>query len=141
LGILAYSPLLHGLLTGKFASADEVPEGRARTRHFSRTRARTRHGQPGFEAETFATIDRIRHISQGIGRPMAQVAIAWVLYQRNVTSVIVGARKPAQLEENLKALQLRLSAQALRELDEATADLKQKLGPNPDLWQSQSRFR
>jgi len=141
LGILAYSPLLHGLLTGRFASADEVPEGRARTRHFSRTRARTRHGQPGFEAETFATIERIRGISQTIGRPMAQVAIAWVLCQPDITSVIVGARNPAQVRENLPAWQLTLSAQTMRQLDEATSDLKQKLGTNPDLWQSQSRFR
>ncbi len=141
LSILAYSPLVHGLLTGKFASADDVPEGRARTRHFSHTRPRTRHGQPGAEFETFATIDRIRQISQGLGHPMAQVAITWVLQQPNITSVIVGARKPAQLEENLKALQLKLPAQALRQLDEATAGLKRQLGPNPDLWQSQSRFR
>ena len=49
--ILFTSPLAQGLLTGKFASADEVPEGRARTRHFSGDRPQTCHGQPGCEQE------------------------------------------------------------------------------------------
>ena len=56
MGILPYSPLQQGLLTGKFACADEVPEGRARTRHFSGDRPQTRHGEAGCEAETFAAI-------------------------------------------------------------------------------------
>jgi aryl-alcohol dehydrogenase-like predicted oxidoreductase len=141
IGILAYGSLVQGLLTGKFASADEVPEGRARTRHFSKERPQARHTEPGFERETFEVIDRIRQISQEVQAPMARMAIAWTLQQPGISSVLVGARQPNQMFENVTALDLELPDEALAELDEATADLKKKLGSNPDMWQSGSRFR
>lgn len=140
-GILAYSPLVQGLLTGKFASADEVPEERARTRHFSKSRPQSRHNEAGHEAETFKTINRIRRICLDIHEPMARMAIAWLLQQPGVTSVLVGARRPEQMVENVAAAELDLPPEVLHQLDEATADLKKKLGANPDLWQSESRFR
>lgn len=141
IAVLAYSPLCQGLLTGKFATADEVPEGRARTRHFSSRRPRTRHGEPGCEAETFAAIDHIREISHQLGQPMADVALAWVRRQPGVEGVIVGARTPAQLHNNLRGLTLELAPETLAALDQATAPLKQMLGSNVDLWQSDSRVR
>lgn len=140
-GILAYSPLVQGLLTGRFSSADEVPEERARTRHFSKNRPQTRHNEPGQEAETFKTIDRIRHICLDIHEPMARAAIAWVLQQSGIVSVLVGARRPEQILENVAAAELELPPEVIQQLDEATAGLKKKLGANPDLWQSESRFR
>ncbi|MCD6289730.1 MAG: aldo/keto reductase [Anaerolineae bacterium] len=141
IGILCYSPLVQGLLTGKFASADDVPEGRARTRHFSKNRPLTRHGEEGCEEETFAAIERIRQISEEIGQPMARVALAWLLHQSGVVSVLAGARHPEQIRENARAADLKLSSDVLTALTEATEELKQKLGPNPDMWQSESRFR
>jgi aryl-alcohol dehydrogenase-like predicted oxidoreductase len=141
IGVLAYSPLCQGLLTGKFTSADQVPEGRARTRHFSHRRPKTRHGEPGCEVETFSTIERLRDISQRMGRPLSDVAIAWVRQHPAVGSVIVGARTSQQLRENLRALEFDLSPEVLAELNDATDALKQQLGPNPDMWQSVSRFR
>ena len=141
IAVLAYSPLAQGLLTGKFSSADETPDGRARTRHFSHRRPRTRHGEPGCEAETFAAVERIRAISRQVEHPMADLALAWVMQQPGVVSTIVGARTPHQLRENLRALDLSLAPHTLAALDEATQALKQQLGPNPDMWQSVSRFR
>ena len=140
-GILCYSPLVHGLLTGKFSSPDEVPEGRARTRHFSRDRPLTRHGEEGCEEETFAAIERIRRICEGIGQPMAKVALAWLLYQPGVVSVLAGARHPGQVVENASAADLKLSPDVVRALTEATEALKAALGPNPDMWLSESRMR
>jgi aryl-alcohol dehydrogenase-like predicted oxidoreductase len=139
-GILAYSPLIQGLLSGRFANADEVPVGRARTRHFSRARPMTRHGEPGCEQETFSTIDRIRAICERIDRPMAEVALAWVLHQAPVIAVVMGGRAPEPVREDLHAASLKLTPQTLAALDAATKDLKEALGQNPDLWQSQSRF-
>lgn len=141
IGVLAYSPLCQGLLTGKFTSADEVPEGRARTRHFSCRRPRTRHGEPGYEVETFGTIEHLREICRQLERPMADVAIAWVRQHPAVVSVIVGARSPQQIHENVRTLSVRLSAQTIVELNGATEALKQQLGPNVDMWQSVSRVR
>jgi myo-inositol catabolism protein IolS len=141
IGLVAYSPLVHGLLGGGYVSADEFPAGRARTRHFSKERPRTRHGEPGCEEETFATIDAIRHICSHVGRPMPEIAIAWLLHRPNVASVTMGARNADQVRRNLQATTLKLTPEIIQQLDEATDDLKQKLGPNPDLWQSDSRFR
>jgi aryl-alcohol dehydrogenase-like predicted oxidoreductase len=140
-GILAYSPLAEGLLTGKYASAEDVPAGRARTRHFSSHRPGVRHGEPGCEEETFAAVERIRRVGERAGEPMARLALAWVLAQPGITAVIAGARRPEQIRHNARAVDLELSAEVIGELDAATEALKRKLGPNPDMWQSQSRFR
>jgi aryl-alcohol dehydrogenase-like predicted oxidoreductase len=141
IGILCYIPLQQGILTGRFSTADEVPEARARTRHFSKARPRSRHGEPGCEDETFAAVERIRRISHRIREPMARVAIAWLLQQPGVTSVIAGARNPDEIRQNAEAADLELSPKVIRELTEATDEVKRTLGPNPDMWQSESRFR
>ncbi len=141
IGILAYSPLMQGLLTGKFASADEVPEGRARTRHFSKERPLARHSDPGCERETFAAIEEIRRISREVEQPMAQVALAWLLYQPGVTAVLAGARRPEQIKQNAQATAVTLPAEVVTSLSEVTEAVKQKLGPNLDLWQTVSRAR
>lgn len=141
LAILPYSPLMQGLLTGKFRTADDVPEGRARTRHFSRDRIQMRHGEAGCEAETFGAIARISEISARAGESMGGVALAWLLAQRGVASVVAGARSPEQVRGNVRAAELSLSEDTLRELAGATEELKRTLGPNPDLWESPSRMR
>lgn len=141
IGILCYSPLSQGLLTGKFSSPDDVPAGRARIRLFSKDRPQARHGEAGCEAEAFAALEKIRRICDEMDEPMAKVALAWLLHQPGVTSVIAGARKPDQIEQTAQAANLALPPETLDELSEATEKVKQSLGPNPDMWQSESRFR
>jgi aryl-alcohol dehydrogenase-like predicted oxidoreductase len=141
-GILCYSPLAAGLLTGRYASADDVPAGRARTRHFAAaTRPQVRHGQPGCEAETFEAVGRLNAVASRLNVPLADLSLAWLLHQPAVTSVLAGASRPDQIQRNARAAAVKLSPEALRELDAATAPLKQALGPNLDPWQSQSRIR
>ena len=139
--ILCYSPLAQGLLTGKFASADEVPQGRARTRLFSSDRPGARHQEPGCEAEVFAALEEIRQMCQSIGQPMNRVALAWLLAQQRVGSVIVGARSARQATDNAAAAELSLPAELTGQLARITEPVKAKLGPNPDPWQSTSRMR
>jgi myo-inositol catabolism protein IolS len=143
IGILCYSPLMQGLLTGKYGSSEEVPEGRARSRHFSRDRPRVRHGEPGCEAETFAAIERIRQISESVGESMAQVSLAWLLAQPGVNAVLAGARKPHQIEETAQAADLALAPETIEALAEATEEVKQLLGTSPDIWggKAEDRFR
>jgi len=141
IGILCYSTLLHGLLSGKFASADEVPEGRGRTRHFSRNRSGTRHGEAGCEEETFAAIAQIREIAAKIGQPMSLVAVSWVLHQPGVASAIVGSRQPGQIQEMDAAADLHLDSATIEKLNAATEPVKQILGSDPDMWAAESRFR
>jgi len=141
IGILSYSSLAQGLLTGKFSSPDEVPDGRARSRYFSSERPYARHGEAGCEVELFEAIEAIRRICQTVGEPMEVVALAWLLAQPGVTAAIAGARNPDQIRSNAQAADLILPADVIAALNAATDDLKQKLGPNPDMWQSESRFR
>lgn len=141
IGILCYSTLAQGLLTGKFDSADDVPEGRARTRLFSSERPEARHGESGCEEDLFAALDRIRSICNEIGQPMANVALAWLLEQPGVTSVIAGARRPDQIRETAQAVDLALSPDVVERLARATETVKRAVGPNPDMWQAVSRFR
>jgi myo-inositol catabolism protein IolS len=143
LGIMAYMPLMQGLLTGKFRYADDVPAGRARTRHFGKQWAGTRHGEMGCEEATFVAIDTIRRISARLDLPMAVVSLAWVLQQSGVSCVLAGARKPEQLTENIQAAQTVLTDEVLKELADVTHEVKVFLGSNPDPYQSglDSRFR
>lgn len=141
IGILCYSPLAQGLLTGKFSHPDEVPEGRARTRHFSRSRPHTRHGEEGCETETFAAIEGIRKISAGIGETMEAVSLAWLLEQPGVNSVIAGARSADQIRRNATASDLTLDPATLGALNRTTDTVKERLGDNPDLWVSGSSSR
>jgi aryl-alcohol dehydrogenase-like predicted oxidoreductase len=140
-GIMCYSPLAQGLLTGRYRSADEVPDGLARTRHYASTRPLAEHGQPGCEAEVFEAIAAVRAIAEQLDQSMAAVALAWVRQQPGVTSFLVGARSPEELAWNLPALQLTLSDDVLTRLSAATDRVKATLGTNPDPWMSPSRYR
>lgn len=133
-GVLPYSPLMQGLLTGKFKSANDVPEGRARTRHFAGSRPQASHGEAGVETETFSTISGLSAIAERIGQPLTYVALAWLLAQKSVPAVLVGARNLEQLEHNVKAAEVTLAADVVAELTAETDALKDKLGAEPDMW-------
>lgn len=143
IGVLVYSPLMHGLLAGKYRSAADVPDGRARSRHFSTQRELARHGEPGCEGQTFAALDAIRDIAEATGRPMSAVALSWLVQLQGVHSVIAGAASPQQLRANVDALTEPLSDQQIEALTQATDALNEALGPNPDMWQGSgdSRYR
>ncbi len=140
-GILTYSPLMQGLLTGRFSSADEMPAARTRTRHFRGERTGSRHGEAGVEAEVFAAVDQIRVIAQELTVPMAQVAIAWILSKPAITSVIVGARDSRQLAENIAGASLYLPPDKVAQLDQITEPLLLKLGPSLDYYQAHEQGR
>jgi len=138
--ISCYSPLAQGLLTGKFKSADLVPDGRARTRHFSSNRPNSRHNGPGFERLTFETINKIKKISQELEIEMAELALAWVLERPGITTVVAGARNPEQIKINARASDIEISKDFFEEITNITNELKVKLGDNPDMWQTNSRY-
>jgi aryl-alcohol dehydrogenase-like predicted oxidoreductase len=103
LAVVPYSPTAGGLLTGKYG-VGRIPEtGRLTTNKMYQTR----YGDPANYAVADALVSRAREL----GVPPAQLAIAWVLGHPAVTSVLVGARDPAQLEESLGAADVALSAE------------------------------
>jgi aryl-alcohol dehydrogenase-like predicted oxidoreductase len=142
-GIICYSPLLFGLLAGSYESAGQVPDGRARSRHFSSGRRLTRHQEPGCERETFQAIGEIRRVAERLDVPMSDLAVAWLLHQPGVSAVLTGIRRPEQAGANAKAADLELDAATLAELAAISEPVRRALGNNPDLWQggSNSRYR
>lgn len=140
MGILAYSPIMQGLLGGRVRSVEDVPEGRQRTRHYSSTQGNARHGEEGHEALVFETIGRIRSICEEINRPMSEVAVRWLLDGGRVTSVLIGARNGDQARRNAAAAANPLSADVISALNAASEELKVAMGPNPDLWNRDTRI-
>ena len=138
IGVLTYSTLLHGLLSGRYRSADEVPVDRARTRHFSGEREKARHGEEGCEKLLFSTLDEIRKIA-GDEYSMKDLALLWATAKPGVTSVIFGARTPEHVAENVALAESTLPQELIAALDEATEALKKYFGTNIDMWQSPGR--
>ena len=108
LGLMVWSPLAGGLLSGKFGRDQQGQAGNRRT---------TFDFPPVNRDRAFDCIDAMRLIAQSRGVSVAQVALAWLLQQPQVTSVIVGAKRPDQLADNLAAAEVSLNADELKSLD------------------------
>jgi aryl-alcohol dehydrogenase-like predicted oxidoreductase len=112
LAILPWSPLAGGLLSGKFSRDDTGPTGTRRTQF---------NFPPVDKERAHRVIDAMRPIAKAHGVSVAQVAIAWLLHQSPVTSVIIGAKTVEQLNDNVGAVNLQLSSEQLAALDEVSA--------------------
>ncbi|MGE5287254.1 MAG: aldo/keto reductase [Micromonosporaceae bacterium] len=119
LGLLAWSPLASGWLTGKYHRGEPPPGG---TRVVENADLGMKiWNERGHLEHTWHVLDAVRKVADDRGVPMSQVAIAWLLGRPAVTSVILGARTLRQLDENLAAAEVRLSAEERQLLDEASA--------------------
>jgi len=141
MSIITYSTLLHGVLTGKYANADEVPPGRARTRHFSAERDIVRHGGTGHEETLFSLVNEMRAIADEANLSVREVAMLWVLAQEGVATILAGSRNAAQAKSNAEVGDLSLDPQLVARLTRASEPLKEAMGPNPDMWQRESRVK
>ena len=141
IGIICYSPLAQGMLADRYNNADEVPPGLSRSRHFSSQRPTAMHDEPGQETLTFDAIAKVNQIAKSAGEHPATIALAWVLKQDGVASLLVGARNPDEVKLNIPAFDYNLPNDVENELTKATSELKNALGPNPDMWHSHSRMR
>ena len=111
LGLMTWSPLAGGLLTGKFGPGAESAEGSRRTQF----------DFPPVELDRgWACVAAMREIGEGHGVSVARVALAWVLSRPFVMSVIIGAKTRAQLDDNLAAIDLKLSEAELARLDDVS---------------------
>jgi aryl-alcohol dehydrogenase-like predicted oxidoreductase len=112
IGLLVWSPLAGGLLSGKFSRENQKPEGSRRSEF----------DFPLVDKErTWRILDVIRPIAEAYGCSPARIALAWLLTRPAVTSVIIGAKRPEQLEDNLAAVDLTLTPDQLQQLDEVSA--------------------
>jgi aryl-alcohol dehydrogenase-like predicted oxidoreductase len=121
IGVVAYSPMQRGLLTGKFSQ--ERLSGLALDDH--RRRSPEFH-EPQFTA-TLQLVEQLRPIAERNGKSLAQLAIAWVLRRPEVTAAIVGARRPSQIEETAPASDFKLSKEDIEEIEELLAEYQAKL--------------
>jgi aryl-alcohol dehydrogenase-like predicted oxidoreductase len=118
LGLLPWSPLGGGWLTGKYRR-DERPSGATRLGE-DPDRGVEAYGRRSRVARTWDVVDAVREVAEGRGATMAQVALAWVLQRPMVSSVILGARTLEQFEDNLGAAEVALEADEVARLDAAS---------------------
>jgi voltage-dependent potassium channel beta subunit len=116
IGQVVYSPIAQGVLAGKYEPGQAPPAG---------TRGAT-PGDSGFmerylRDDLLAAVQELRPIADELGITMAQMALAWVLREPGVSSAIVGASRPEQVDENVAASGIELPPEALRRIDEALA--------------------
>ena len=107
-GVMVWSPLAGGLLTGKFDREGNGPEG---------TRRASFDFPPVNKERAFDCVDVMREVAEEQGVSVPQIALAWLLHQSAVTSVIIGAKRMEQLEDNLNAVTVSLTADQLQRLD------------------------
>lgn len=121
IGVVAYSPMHKGLLTGKF-NEQKIAE-LAKDDH--------RRRDPEFNGEKFKAtlelVDALRPIAQRNGITLAQLSISWVLRRDEVTAAIVGARKPGQIQETAKASDVDLDEQTIGEIEGLLERCRQRI--------------
>ena len=110
-GLMVWSPLAGGLLSGKVGRDRQAGAGDRRAAF---------DFPPVDKDRAFDCIDAMRAIADGRGVSVAQIALAWLLHQPQVTSVIIGAKKPEQLADNLGSVQIELTGDELAALDTAS---------------------
>jgi aryl-alcohol dehydrogenase-like predicted oxidoreductase len=117
---IVWSPVAQGVLSGKYAPGEEPPAGSRATD--------TTGGGAGFvkgwmSPEVLTAVQGLRPIADGAGLTMSQLAIAWVLQNDNVAAAIVGASRPEQVAENVKASGVQLDADTMAAIDVALGDV------------------
>ncbi|MCL5497179.1 Predicted oxidoreductase [Phytobacter palmae] len=111
-GLMVWSPLAGGLLSGKYSRDGKGEEGSRRLEF---------DFPPVNKDRAFDCIDVMRVIAEAKGVSVAQIALAWLLHQPVVSSVIIGAKRPDQLDDNIAATHIRLTEEELRQLDAVSA--------------------
>lgn len=114
MGAVVWSPLGWGRLTGKFDRENPIPAE-------SRLHDTAQFAPPVNEEHLYRVIDALKQIAQETGYSIPQIALNWLLQRPTVTSVLIGARNQTQLQENLKAKDIQLSAEQITQLNQASA--------------------
>ena len=113
-GQIVWSPIAQGVLTGKYLPGQAPPAGSRATDD----KSGAMFIQRWLSDEVLTTVQRLRPLADQAGLTMAQLAVAWVLQNPNVSAAIVGATRPEQLADNVKAAGVKLDADLLKAIDE-----------------------
>jgi aryl-alcohol dehydrogenase-like predicted oxidoreductase len=119
---IVWSPIAQGVLTGKYQPGQAPPEGSRATD--------TSGGQQMIRSwmrdEVLERVQQLRPIADELGLSMAQLAVAWVLQNDNVAAALVGASRPEQVEDNIKASGVELEPEVLARIDAALGDVVER---------------
>jgi aryl-alcohol dehydrogenase-like predicted oxidoreductase len=122
IGQIVWSPIAQGVLTGKYLPGKKAPKG---------SRANDKKGGANMISgwmrdEVLTAVQKLQPIADREGLTLAQLAVAWVLQNPNVSAAIIGATKPAQIKENVKASGVKLSTETMREIDSVLGSIPEK---------------
>lgn len=132
IGQIVWSPIAQGVLTGKYLPGKKAPAGSRATDKKSGAGMISRW----MRDEVLEAIQKLKPIAESQGLTMGQLALAWALQNKNVSSVIMGATKPAQVIENVKASGVKLEKDVMKAIDIALGGLPERdpaktVAPNP----------
>jgi len=125
ISVLPYSPLCQGILTGRFRKTEDIPKD---------SRLQNKLLQPDKLQKTLKVLDALEEIAIKLGKSSAQIALRWLLDNQSVSSVIVGASKAEQLDNNIGALGWSLDESDYAHLSAISSPLSADLGPHDTLW-------
>lgn len=119
IGQIVLSPIAQGVLTGKYLPGKKAPAGSRATDKKSGSAMISRW----MRDDVLTAVQKLQPIADELGCTMSQMALAWALANPNVSSVIMGATKPAQVKENVKASGLKLSSDVMKRIDQALGNI------------------
>jgi aryl-alcohol dehydrogenase-like predicted oxidoreductase len=119
---IVFSPIAQGVLTGKYKPGQPLPEGSRATDEKGGADMIKRY----MRDDVLEAVQRLQPVADQAGLTLAQLAIAWTLQNDNVASAIVGASRPAQVTDNVKAVGVQLDADALAAIDDALGDIPER---------------
>jgi aryl-alcohol dehydrogenase-like predicted oxidoreductase len=117
-----WSPVAQGVLTGKYLPGRPVPEGSRATDAKGGKSTISRF----MTDDVLTRVQNLRPIADELGLTLAQLAVAWVLQNRNVAAAIIGASRPEQIAENVKASGVEIPAELMSRIDEALGDIVER---------------
>ncbi len=122
LGQIVWSPVAQGVLTGKYKPGQPAPEGSRATD----TKGGARFVERFMDEPILERVQNLQPIADEMGLSMAQLAVAWVLQNDNVSAAIIGASRPEQITENVKASGVTIPAELMAKIDEALGDVVER---------------
>ena len=129
IGQIVWSPMAQGVLTGKYLPGKKPPAGSRATDKKSGAEMISRW----MKDDVLGAVQKLVPIAQSLDLTMGQLALAWALSNKNVSSVIMGATKPKQVKDNAKASGIKLSADVLKAIDDALGNVAAR---DPNLTES-----
>jgi len=121
IGVIPFNPIAGGMLTGKYDRSRPAAEG---TRFAYTGRVGELYRSRYWQEQVFDTVETLEQIASRAGIPLATLAVAWVLANPTITSPIIGASTPEQLDQTVAAAEVTLDAAILAELDKATIQFR-----------------